>query len=94
MFLVELFVPMNVRGADIEELVEALAVRFGGATAHVRSPADGLWHDRSLEKEPIGIIEVMTADFDRDWWRTLREDLEERFNQTEILIRATPCEKI
>lgn len=94
MYLVELFVPMSARGADIEELVEKLALKFGGATAHTRSPADGLWHDRSLEKEPIGIIEVMVAELDRAWWQELRIDLESRFEQDEILIRAMPCEKI
>jgi hypothetical protein len=94
MHLVELFVPMNARSGDIEELMETLARRFGGATAHIRSPADGFWHGKALEREPIGIIEVMTPELDRDWWRALRADLERRFDQEEILIRATPCEKI
>lgn len=94
MFLVELFVPLTASGRDIEELVETLALRFGGATAHVRAPADGLWHDEALEKEPIGIIEIMTPELDRAWWRKLRQDLENRFEQNEILIRASPCEKI
>lgn len=94
MFLVELFVPMSARGADIEALVERLALEFGGATAHVRTPAEGLWHDQSLEKEPMGIIEIMTPELDRAWWRKLRTDLEVRFDQDEILIRATACETI
>ncbi len=94
MFLVELFVPMSAQGTDIEALIERLALEFGGATAHVRTPADGLWHGQALEKEPIGIIEVMTRELDREWWRKLRADLEARFEQDEILIRATSCETI
>ena len=94
MFLVELFIPLSAHGGDIEELVERLALRFGGATAHIRTPADGLWRGESLEKEAIGIIEIMTPELDRAWWRELRTNLEERFEQDEILIRATPCEKI
>ena len=95
MHLVELFLPVeDPTGASlaprIEELVATLAERFGGATAFLRAPAEGLWKQGgTLERDRIVVVEVMVDALDEAWWHALRTELEARFEQDEILIRAT-----
>jgi len=72
----------QVRG----ELVE----RFGGMTAFSRSPAEGLWESgRGTDRDEMVIFEVMAQAFDRGWWSDYRRQLEARFAQDVILIRAS-----
>jgi len=70
---------------------EELVAQFGGMTAHVRSPAVGLWKasDRSpAERDLVIIYEVMTGPLDRPWWSNYRKQLEQDFRQRELVIRA------
>ena len=100
--LVEILLPLRDNegrrfdGALYAGLRERLVERFGGLTAFTRSPAEGLWEaeegDRS--RDAIVIFEVMADTLDRSWWRTLREELEARFRQDEIVIRATAAERL
>lgn len=64
--------------------------RFGGLTAHARSPAEGLWKDEDTRTvtDDIVVYEVMTGDFDPAWWAEYRKVLEERFRQDVIVVRA------
>ena len=72
-----------------EELVE----RFGGMTAFTRSPAEGLWvEDGERRRDDVIVFEVMADWLDRGWWRTYRGELEERFRQDEIVVRAREVE--
>ena len=75
-----------------EELVE----RFGGLTAFSRAPAEGFWEPEAGERsrDDIVIFEVMAAALDRDWWSGFREELERRFDQDEIVIRASRVERL
>ena len=95
MYLVEIFLPLN-NPPEVQRLVVELAENFGGATAHLRAPADGLWSgdDRQLEYDRIGVIEVMVDELDKDWWGAFRARLETSFNQEEILIRASKCDRL
>lgn len=73
-----------------DELVE----HFGGVTAFTRSPAEGLWKEGSgtPDRDDIVILEVMADWLDRGWWRNYRTELEQRFRQDEIMIRAREVE--
>jgi hypothetical protein len=66
-----------------------LVKRFGGLTAHARSPARGLWNSKgSTKKDDMIILEVMTERFDRKWWKEYRASLEKAFRQEEIVVRV------
>jgi hypothetical protein len=73
------------------ELVDA----FGGVTMHLNSPAEGLWRDHgTTEHDRMVTVEVLTDELDRTWWLAYRRQLEARFEQKEIMVRATPTERI
>jgi hypothetical protein len=73
-----------------EELVE----HFGGVTTFSRAPAEGLWKqgEGQPERDQIVIFEVMADWLDRGWWRGYRAELEQRFRQDEIVVRAGEVE--
>jgi len=102
MHLVQLFLPLrddNGRAFDkalFGEVRAALAERFGGSTAFVRSPAAGLWEDPAgtLERDDVVLVEVQVDALDPAWWRDYRRTLEQRFQQEAILVRALPAEML
>ncbi len=70
---------------------DELAERFGGLTAYTRAPAEGLWKEESAAKtsrDDIVVYEVMTPQLDAAWWRGYRKDLEGRFRQQQVIVRA------
>ncbi|GLR56878.1 hypothetical protein GCM10007919_16020 [Rhizobium indigoferae] len=72
-----------------------LTERFGGITLHVNAPAEGLWEDDGdVEEDRIIVVEVMVDDLDRAWWSSYRADLEVRFRQEEIVLRAVVIERL
>ena len=71
------------------KLHDELVSRFGGLTAHARSPAHGLWTSKgSTKRDDMIIMEVMTKRFNLGWWKKYRRSLEKAFRQQEIVIRA------
>ncbi|MDO5897210.1 hypothetical protein [Agrobacterium sp. Azo12] len=67
--LIEIFLPSNVDDAQrkIEQVERELVARFGGATLHVNSPAQGLWYGGSgVEHDKIIVAEVMVEELDRE----------------------------
>jgi hypothetical protein len=68
-----------------------LTERFGGVTAYLRSPAQGLWEDEDgdLCRDEVVLFEVMDPALDVDWWRAYRTRLQHRFAQDAVLLRAT-----
>ena len=101
MNVIEVFLPLDsgngepVEAGRIEAIVNELADCFGGATAFLREPADGLWKGgAALERDRIIIIEVMINEVDEAWWKAYRRQLERQFEQAEILIRVTACNQI
>lgn len=95
MKLVQIFLPLYDKNGrrfpaalyalERERLVE----RFGGLTAHMRSPAHGLWKDGTRTKrDDIIIFEVMVRRVDRKWWSAHRHNLQKRFKQKDLLVRA------
>jgi hypothetical protein len=77
--------PAALYARERDRLVE----RFGGLTAHVQSPAQGLWKDgRHVKRDEIVIFEVMVRRVDRKWWAEYRFRLQKRFKQKELLVRV------
>ena len=96
MYLVQILLPLyDNEGHEFEareylELRSELADRFGGVTAYTRAPARGVWKGDSgaTSRDDIVIFEVMTEELDRTWWTTFRKQLERRFRQESVIVRA------
>ena len=89
--LLPLFDPEGQRfGRDIfDEVARQLTERFGGLTAYTRAPAAGLWKEGGeTQRDDIIVYEVMVESLDPEWWRAYRKDLERRFRQEELVVRA------
>ena len=103
MHLVELFLPIqNSDGAPISQeefarLRSLLVETHGGMTEFSRTPARGLWKaspSEATEVDNIVVFEVMVEKLDRSWWGLVREELEKRFGQELIVIRAHEIEQL
>ena len=100
MHIIEILLPLYDNdgaafGAEpFGQVREELVARFGGLTAFTRSPAEGLWQAGGGERarDEIVIFEVMADWLDRGWWRTYRAELEARFRQDVIVVRAREVE--
>ena len=96
MHLVQILLPLydneqNPQPGDEFRRVRAeLTERFGGLTVYTRAPAEGMWKldDSHTTRDDIIIFEVMASQIDGNWWREYRHELEARFRQDVILIRA------
>jgi hypothetical protein len=72
-----------------------LAERFGGITSFTRAPAEGVWKEGGhTNRDDIVVFEVMARDLDPDWWERYRADLEQRFQQEAIVVRAIKVEML
>jgi hypothetical protein len=48
-----------------------------------------LWQSGgSTKRDDVVVFEVMIKELDRIWWKNYRRDLERKFRQDEIVIRA------
>ena len=63
---------------------------FGGLTAYTRAPAEGRWQEEgeTTRRDDIVVYEVMAESIDEAWWRRYRADLERRFSQERLVVRA------
>ena len=101
MVLVEILLPLMdnerrpFRQEMFEQVRDELAGRFGGVTAFRRSPAEGVWQEGGeVKQDEVVIYEVMADTLDRRWWGGYRQELERRFRQEEIVIRASQIERL
>jgi hypothetical protein len=102
MFLVQVLLPLNANDGQalprehFSLVREELQKQFGGLTVYSRSPAEGLWQEDSSQtvRDNIVLFEVMTDNLDRQWWQQYRDELESRFQQEEIVIRAQEIERL
>jgi hypothetical protein len=100
MQLVQVLLPIfdNARQPVPVELFQQvrheLTERFGGLTVHSRAPAEGLWKqdEAQTSRDDIVIYEVMTDTLDRAWWSAYRHELESRFRQAWVVVRAQAIE--
>jgi hypothetical protein len=80
---------------DLARVRDELVARHGGVTAHARAPAQGVWASGSgTVSDDVVVVEVMVETLDRDWWSAYRAELERRFRQEAIVIRAHPIERL
>ncbi|WP_395746098.1 hypothetical protein [Prosthecobacter sp.] len=101
MHLVQILLPLydnqheKLDAALYAEVKAELTEQYGGLTAHIRSPAEGRWKEAGNEvRDEIIIYEVMTDTLDPAWWHAYRRELEARFHQAEIVIRALPMQML
>ena len=102
MVLIQLLLPTKFpNGTASQEATAAmadtrreLAETFDGLTAYVRSPAKGTGTapNGRTEQDDVVMVEVVTARFDREWWRTYANTLAARFRQEVVHVRAMPIE--
>jgi hypothetical protein len=96
--LVQLLLPLfdnagtAIDAATFRAVRDELAERFGGLTAYTRTPADGVWTEGGATetRDQIVIYEVMTDHVEHAWWDAYRQELERRFRQDTVVIRALP----
>ena len=96
MHLVHILLPLNDNNGQalprklFRTVADELTEKFGGLTAHTRAPAEGWWKDDGPEtqKDEIVIYEVMTENLDEAWWGKYRKQLEERFQQEQVIVRV------
>ena len=94
--LVQLLLPLydndgnDFPRAQFEQVARELTERFGGLTAYTRAPAEGRWRagGAGTTRDEIIVYEVMTYPLDPGWWRDYHTQLEQRFAQDRIVIRA------
>ena len=102
MHVVEVFLPLARKDGSPQpdglfgEVRAELVERFGGLTAFTRAPAEGLWENEegAVDRDRIVIFEVMDQSFDAKWWSDYRRELEARFDQDEVLLRASETLRI
>jgi hypothetical protein len=97
MVLIQLLLPTRIPGGTDQDAAQALALtrdqlaaEFDGVTAHLRSPARGVWTapDGRTEHDDVVMVEVVTSGFNRGWWRSYASVLAARFRQESMHIRA------
>jgi hypothetical protein len=101
MHLVQILLPLadnNGRrfpGAAYGRVRGELAGRFGGITSFTRAPAEGMWREGGHSaRDDIVVFEVMARDIDHAWWERYRAELETRFDQEAIVVRAIRVEML
>jgi hypothetical protein len=102
MHLVQILLPLRDNEgtpfprADFDRVTGELTDRFGGVTSFLRAPASGAWRedDGDVAHDDIAVVEVMDDALDRAWWSRYRADLEHRFRQDEVVVRAARVERL
>jgi len=99
--LVQLLLPLYandgapVAPACLDAVRHELTEKFGGLTAYTRAPAEGRWRSGDhVSRDDVIVVEVMTDELDRQWWTDYRGTLERRFEQQEIVARASVVERL
>lgn len=68
-----------------------LTDRCGGLTAYTRAPAEGWWQpepESRTTRDDVVVFEVLDEAFDAAWWTRYRGELERRFAQDALVVRA------
>ena len=102
MYLVQILLPLYDNQhtafprAHFDKVRAELTEHFGGVTAFLRSPAVGLWKEdgEQVTRDDVVMFQVTIESIDREWWSQYRRNLENRFQQDEVLVVATEIEKL
>ena len=75
---------------------DELVQRFGGLTAFIQSPPEGLWKESGdrTDRDDIVMLELMADTIERTWWTSYRERLQALLRQESIVIRVLPMEML
>ena len=85
----------NFAPENHDRVRDELTKKFGGVTAFRSSPAEGMWREGGrVSRDSIIVFEVMADELERDWWKTYRAELEARFQQEKVIVRATIIEQL
>jgi hypothetical protein len=100
--LIQLLLPTVVKTTDgpqstaasLAQTRQELEERFAGLTAYTRSIAHGVWTqpDGRTAVDEVLLVEVVTEQFDRPWWKAYAGQLATRFGQQAIHVRAWPID--
>ena len=100
-FLVQILLPVYDNNGErfpsdlYNEVRAKLTDMFGGLTAYIRAPAEGVWESgTTLKRDDIVVVEVMVDSLDRTWWGAYRRNLERLFRQDQIVLRAQTYEPL
>jgi len=98
---VQLFLPLTRRDSPrrrrclIADVQRELTNEFGGVTAFINAPAEGAWlKAQRTVRDEIVVIEVMVKHLNRAWWKRYKRELERRFVQDVIVVRAIRMEML
>lgn len=101
MHLVQILLPLSdnagrrFEGGDYGKVRAELAQRFGGITSFTRAPAEGMWKEGGhTSHDDIVVFEIMARELDQSWWEKYRAELEQRFRQETIVVRAIKVEML
>ena len=96
MYLVQILLPLFDNDGHAFEAAGVRAASFGarrslrrGHRLHASTRSRGLERRfRGTTRDDIVIFEVMTGELDREWWTAFRKQLEARFRQDTLIVRA------
>ena len=101
MHLVQILLPLadnagrRFDGAEYGRVRSELSERFGGITSFTRAPAHGMWKEGGhTSHDDIVVFEVMARELDHTWWENYRAELERRFRQETLVVRAIKVEML
>ena len=101
MHLVQILLPLadnagrRFEGKTYGRVRTELGERFGGITSFTRAPAEGMWREGGhTAHDDIVVFEVMAREIDHSWWERYRAELERRFDQETIVVRAIRVEML
>jgi hypothetical protein len=101
MYLVQILLPLyDNEGVAFDRksydyVRDELTKKFGGVTAFRSSPAEGVWREGGeVSRDRVFIFEVMSDELERAWWTAYRTELEARFRQERMIVRATQIEQL
>ena len=101
MICVQLFLPLTRQDSPrrrrslIADVQRELTNEFGGVTAFINAPAEGAWRQaQRTVRDEIVVVEVMVKHLRRAWWKRYKRELERRFVQDVIVVRAIRMEML
>lgn len=101
MHLVQILLPLSdnagrrFTGASYGRVRSEMTAHFGGVTSFTRAPAEGTWTEGGhTAHDDMVVFEVMARDLDHVWWEDYRAELERRFQQETIVVRAIKVEML
>lgn len=99
-YTIEIFLPHEtserkpVTHLSIEKIAAVLAGKFGGSSCLTIGRPTKDWKDgHAVWADQVATIKVMAAKLDVDWWCEYRGQLAAEFDDEEIAIRISCCQR-